>query len=55
MIFELEIELVLKKLVLILNLLILLGLLWPAPVIAQQQGELDKPVYIVQDGDSLWI
>lgn len=54
MIFELEIELVLKKLVLILNALILLGLFWPAPVMAQQQGELDKPVYIVQDGDSLW-
>jgi murein DD-endopeptidase MepM/ murein hydrolase activator NlpD len=44
----------LKKLVLFLNLLIICGLLWPVPALAQQQGEPDNPVYVIQDGDSLW-
>jgi murein DD-endopeptidase MepM/ murein hydrolase activator NlpD len=50
---KLEIELVLKTLVLFLSLWIIVGGLWPAPALAQQ-AEPGNPVYIVQEGDSLW-
>jgi LysM repeat protein len=53
-IFKLETEFVLKKLVLFLSIWVVCGLLWPAPVLALQQGGADNPVYIVQEGDSLW-
>ena len=43
-----------KKLILLLNLCIISGLFWHAPVHAQGQSGLDNPVYVIQEGDSLW-
>ena len=43
-----------KKLVLIINLVLALSLLGPVMLVGAQQAEPDGPVYIVQEGDSLW-
>ena len=43
-----------KKLLLIINLVLVLSLLGPVTLVRAQQDEPDGPVYIVQEGDSLW-
>jgi murein DD-endopeptidase MepM/ murein hydrolase activator NlpD len=36
------------------SLIVALALLWPAAIVGAQDQQPDGPVYIVQDGDSLW-